>query len=130
MTFHVPEQYRITKHRTMASDARDGNNGAFEMPSPIAERTLWIVASDGLGWEHVSVHAEQKGRSRTPVWMEMCRVKDVFWDDDDVVVQFHPRASDYVNYHENTLHLWRPTDVEMPTPDPIMVGPKTAGGKR
>lgn len=124
MTFHVPEQYRLREHPQLGSDVGAGNNGAFAMPSPIRDRTLWLIASDGLGWEHVSVHAEEKKRSRTPVWTEMCRVKESFWDDEDVVVQFHPRRSEYVNCHEHTLHLWRPTDIALPTPDPLMVGPR------
>lgn len=127
MTFHVPHQHRIRKHATLASDDSFGNNGAFEMPSPVGpygERTLWIIASDGAGWEHVSVHVTQKDRSRTPVWDEMAWVKDLFWDDDDWVVQFHPARREYVNAHENTLHLWRPTHAKMPTPPSILVGPK------
>lgn len=86
-------------------------------------RRLVIVASDGLGWEHVSVSVRDGKRVRTPVWDEMAHVKDVFWDDEDVVVQFHPRRSEYVNCHENVLHLWRPVGIELPTPDPILVGP-------
>ncbi len=54
----------------------------------------------------------------------MCFIKDLFWDEDDVVVQYHPAKSDYVNNHQYTLHLWRPTEGEMPTPPSIMVGIK------
>lgn len=61
---------------------------------------------------------------RCPTWSEMCRVKAAFWDDDDVVVQYHPARSDYVNVHPYCLHLWRPVGIQMPQPDSLMVGPK------
>jgi hypothetical protein len=95
----------------MGSGPSSGHNGVFIVPSPSKNgRTLIIIASDGLGWEHASIHVERKdGEMQTPYWEEMCFVKDLFWDEDDVVVQYHPAKRDYVNVHPNTLHLWRPT---------------------
>ena len=40
-------------------------------------------------------------------WEEMCRVKDIFWGEDECVVQFHPPKSEYVNLHPYCLHLWK-----------------------
>lgn len=124
--FHVPNRYRIREKRDRhVTDEEFGNNGWFLIPSPKQSgRRLLIVASDGLGWEHVSVHAAEGTRTITPTWDEMCFVKDIYWDEEDVVVQFHPRRSEYVNWHPNTLHLWRPTGFIFPTPDPILVGPR------
>ena len=101
--------------------ALDGNNGAFHLDSPQSGWRLTIIASDGEGWEHVSIHAyRNRGKHpaqwRTPSWNEMCFVKDQFWDGEDVVMQLHPRRSTYVNVHPNTLHLWRPTEATIPTP--------------
>jgi hypothetical protein len=45
----------------------------------------------------------------------------MFFRDDEVVLQYHPRKEDYVNRLRNCLHLWRPQDVEMPTPPKIYV---------
>ncbi len=123
--FHVPECYRFFTG-LLASDSADGNNGAFLLPDP--KRRLWVIASDGMGWEHVSVHAEQGARTRTPSWDEMCRVKDAFWDAEDVVIQFHPRHSQYVNNHPHALHLWRPIGVELPEPPSICVGTQEGMG--
>ena len=47
MSFHVPERYRLVDG-PMPSDESDGNNGCFFMPSPIGERALFMIASDGL----------------------------------------------------------------------------------
>ena len=67
------------------------------------------VEDDGKT-EHVSVSltkATGEPFLRTPTWEEMCYVKDQFWGDEDVVVQFHPKKSEYVNVHSYVLHLWR-----------------------
>lgn len=97
-------------------------------------------------WEHVSVHAYRGGdveshihhsflegtrpyttgrplQQRTPSWKEMAYVKRLCWDAEDVVVQFHPRESEYVNCHPHVLHLWRPRCAVIPTPPPELVGP-------
>src|SRR5262245_31661771 len=58
-------------------------------------------ADSHYGWEHVSVSCVD----RTPTWTEMCFVKDLFWRDDETVVQYHPRKQDYVNHHACCRHL-------------------------
>ncbi len=133
MSFHVPELARDTTHPILASTSADGNNGAFFIESPEPGWRLALIASDGSEapdqpdwqWEHVSVHAYRAaGQSpRTPTWREMAYVKDLCWDGEDVVIQFHPRKSEYVNYHPFTLHLWRPINQVIPMPPPILVGP-------
>lgn len=122
MSFHVPEQARV-RQGEYGSTKTDGNNGAFMLASPIPGREIAIIASDGLGWEHVSVHCYQRRGKRqwTPTWEEMCWVKSLFWDSEDVVLQFHPRESEYVNLHPHTLHPWRPIGIEIPTPDQSLV---------
>lgn len=119
--FKVPERYRITKNSALANDSSYGNNGAFAIP--LSNRsTACIIASDGEGWEHVSVHIVSDGKERTPTWSEMCKIKDLFWSDEDCVIQFHPRKSEYVNNHKYTLHLWKPINQEIPRPDTMLVG--------
>ena len=54
----------------------------------------------------------------------MCILKDIFFNEDDTVVQYHPAKSEYVNNVPNCLHLWRPINDVMPTPPSIMVGLK------
>lgn len=121
MPFRVPkylEKNRV-RHGIYRSDPEDGPNGKFLLISPQPE--LCMVASDGMGWEHVSVSLED----RCPTWEEMCRVKRLFWDKEDTVIQYHPPESDYVNWHPYVLHLWRPIDIELPRPLPIMVEPRS-----
>jgi len=106
----------------MKSDSTFQNNGCFTLPSMIVGRSLICIASDGLGWEHVSCHVERGREMSTPLWKEMCQLKNIFWDEEDVVMQLHPKQSQYVNVHPHTLHLWRPVGIEIPSPPSIMVG--------
>lgn len=100
------------------SDDSYGFNGMFMLS--VGTTPLRIIASDGMGWKHVSV--SRVGDRRCPTWEMMCAVKDLFWDDEDVVVQYHPAKSQYVNNHPRCLHLWQPTQAELPVPPSIMVG--------
>jgi len=109
-----------------ASDDSFGFNGMFRIP--IAGEIVRCVASDGsdseepmFKWEHVSVSIEHN--PHPPRWGLMCKIKDLFWNEEDWVVQFHPARSAYVNYAKNCLHLWRPLVEKLPTPASIMVGP-------
>ena len=83
---------------------------------------LKIIASSGdqsMRWEHVSVSLTRY--RRTPSWVEMCFVKDLFWDAEEAVMQLHPKKSEYVNTHPGVLHLWRPLDASIPLPPMIAV---------
>jgi len=94
---------------------------------------LIIISSMGYGWEHVSASAP----NRTPNWKEMCFVKDLFWSDEETVIQYHPPKVDYINFNPRVLHLWKPAKVKLrwsflrffiqpatiPMPPKWMVGP-------
>lgn len=81
---------------------------------------LTVIFSNGAGWDHVSVSSP----IRCPTWAEMCAVRDLFWSADEWVLQFHPPEAEYVNFHPNCLHLWRPKDGKVRTPPAWMVGPR------
>src|SRR5262252_10648576 len=121
--FHVPEAARVL-NGPMGTRPDEGQYGAFYLPSPEPGWMLATIASDGgddatpeaIGWEHVSVNAIRGKQSRVPTWKEMAFIKDQFWDAEDVVVQFHPPKSEYVNNHPTVLHLWRWTGGAFPRP--------------
>lgn len=116
MTFKVPEKFRLLTGRFASTEA-DGHNGFFLVKLNRGQ-IVRVIASDGHGWDHVSVSRSD----RVPTWDEMCQVKDIFFDQDDVVVQFHPAKADYVNNHQYCLLLWRWQGGKFPTPDPFMIG--------
>ena len=119
--FHVPEDRRMITGR-MASTPAYGNNGAFELSPIRGGRRLFCIVSDGMGWEHVSVHVLDGKKMHTPTWSEMCHVKDLFWGAEDIVVQYHPPKSEYVNNHPYVLYMWRPISQIVPAPPAILVG--------
>lgn len=123
----APEQYRLKKHPFLGSDSSYGNNGMFIIPHPrISDYFINCMISDGEGWEHVSVSISSTKRKvdRCPTWEEMCFVKNCFWNENETVVEYHPAEEDYVNMHPFVLHLWKPIGIELPKPDPEMVGIK------
>ena len=101
---------------------RTGLDGGIGEIFKIGKRYGSVIWSFGGGWEHVSVCPYK--HSHTPTWDEMCSLKDMFFRDDKVVVQYHPAKSEYVNNMPNCLHLWRPINEVLPTPLSIMVGVK------
>lgn len=127
MTFKVPEANRVRHGRFGSSAEAHGNNGLFVLPplNPLSKMPMRVIASDELGWEHVSVSLQ----SRCPTWDEMCHVKALFWDDEDCVMQLHPPKSRWISNHRYCLHLWRPTHhgCAIPTPPDILVGIQSMG---
>lgn len=122
--FHVPKKYRVIKG-PMASNDLFGNNGMFLIPYPRhsgGTGKITVIASDGENWEHVSVSRP----NRCPTWDEMCKIKELFWDSDDVVIQIHPVEDEYVNNHPYCLHMWRKADTNdfYEKPPKILVGVK------
>lgn len=117
--FKVPEKFRI-KTGTYGSDASYGNNGQFKIKSVKLRRELKVQASDGKGWEHVSVSLPH----RCPTWEEMSAIKAMFWGDEDFVIQIHPEKENHVNQHPYCLHLWRKKDTNdyCEKPDKLLVG--------
>jgi len=112
----VPEKFRVKIGR-MGSTSAFGNNGRFAIKK--GKLIFDIIASDGLDWDHVSVVIIN--RQRAPSWSEMCFIKDLFFNQDECVIQFHPAKDDYINCHKYCLHLWRPQKESIPKPPQIMV---------
>lgn len=117
----IVEKGRI-KEGEFGSDSTYKFFGAFEVLGPCG-RVLRIFSSESVPeypWDHVSVTVS----NRCPNWQEMCFIKDLFFEDEEPVMQLHPPKSEYINNHEYCLHLWRPTNKEIPLPPSILVGVK------
>jgi hypothetical protein len=97
----------------------DQYNGSFELRIRPTTIRVWVIASDGGGWDHVSVSVSNA--RRLPTWSEMNYIKRLFFHDDEAVMQLHPPAAQYVNNAE-VLHLWRPHSDPIPLPPMWMVG--------
>lgn len=78
---------------------------------------MTVIASWGEGWEHISA----AGKERCPTWGEMSALLDMLRLPDETWMQLHVPATEHVNYKETCLHMWRPTDAEIPRPPQWMV---------
>lgn len=130
----IPEEHRLNRP---GFGIKGDPFGAFKCDSPTRKlHELIIMASPGgtfedggkqrtVKWEHVSVHASANFTgtwvNTTPTWDEMDYVKGLFWDPADVVMQLHVNDGKKIDIHKFTLHLWRPTDKDIPLPDPDLV---------
>lgn len=98
----------------------DGGMGRFTKGSQKEMTVIWSFAG---GWEHVSID----GKKRMPTWEEMCQLKDMFFDDTECCVEYHPPKSEYVNNVNYCLHIWKPIEKysgKLPIPPSIFVGLK------
>jgi len=112
------EGYRLNE-TPLGKSPYGANHGLFQIgqlkviSSGNADDNPWSA-----GWEHVSVSC----MDRIPTWVEMCKVKELFWRDDETVIQFHPRKDKYINQHPYTLHLWKRGDSEYELPPAELIG--------
>lgn len=96
--------------------------GIFLVPHPAGDlKVIVSAACDEAPWDHVSVSK----KNRCPNWLEMCKIKDLFFDPDEAAMQIHPPANDYIDCHPYCLHIWKPMNQEIPLPPSIMVAPKS-----
>ena len=104
-------------HPTLGSSPWGENCGYFEIAC--SRGWLRVIASDGTmsGWEHVSVSLVDG----IPSWLDMKQVKELFWGDDETVLEFHPEKASYVNAHDSVLHLWRQVGVNHPLPPRLLI---------
>src|SRR5262245_56707138 len=109
----VPEKLEAGRDRSLSSPDY-GLTGAFVLNGPCGS-VLRIIANDAeepsaQGWEHVSVSCPH----RCPNWEELCFIKDLFWEDEELDIQYHVPKSQHIDNHPHVLHLWR--DIQNPHP--------------
>ena len=109
-------EYRCEEvERTLYGTTGDSGNGVFMIP--YKKMKLYVIASNGHGWDHVSVSA----KGRAPTWEEMEHIKRLFFKDDETAMQLHVPPSEHINLAMNALHLWRPQCENIPRPPHYMV---------
>jgi hypothetical protein len=116
-------------HRYKVDGPNDMIDGRYHIPHPkISGYVMLVIASTGMGWDHVSVSLwdcrgkNPKAVERCPTWDDMCYLKNLFFNKDETVIQYHPPEASYVNNHKYCLHLWRSQEIEIPVPERILVG--------
>lgn len=112
------EIIKSNRYLNVKKEGRDGFGGTFYDKK--SRCYLNFIMSWGAGWEHCSVSLP----TRTPSWEQMCAIKDLMWDENEVCYELHPAKKDYINNHPYCLHIWKPIDQKIPLPPSIMVGLK------
>jgi len=103
----------------MASDPSWCCCGAFLVKSPVDRELMNVIASNGAGWDHVSVSRED----RCPTWAEMEFVRSLFFQNDETVMQLSVPREQHISICDTCLHMWRPQHANIPRPPAWMVGP-------
>jgi hypothetical protein len=114
------DEYRDRSRRVIEfyGNAGDNETGVFDIPYPRTGVRLKVVASAGLGWDHVSVSLP----NRCPNWPEMEHIKRMFFRSDETAMQLHVPPTDHISFHPYCLHLWRPQHLDIPRPPNELVG--------
>ena len=112
------EEIKRIRNLKIIIEGEDGFSAWYTDPQDL--KVYSIIMSWGGGWEHFSINPYR--RNQTPSWDLMCRMKELFFKDDEACVEYHPRKQDYVNNMPHCLHIWRPLEKELPVPPPIYVG--------
>lgn len=97
------ERGRVIFGRFASTPDEHGVQGLFLLK--VLGTEMRIIASNGAGWDHISVSPAKL--KRTPTWEEMECIKQMWFEPEETVVQFHPKQSEYKNFHPYVLHLWR-----------------------
>lgn len=77
---------------------------AFLFPLSDVKVPVSAYPNDDI-WEHVMINLISQ--QRCPTYEEMCKLKENFWKQNEITLQVHPAKSEYVNFCEYALHLWR-----------------------
>ena len=106
------EELKQTPHLCITAKIMDGIYEGWVEWSGFRGTVIFGYNEAGL-MEHVSISSYK--RRQLPRWEDMCRLKDMFFYPNEMVVQIHPSEERYVhsvgigpNKLENVLHLWRP----------------------
>jgi hypothetical protein len=75
------------------------------------ERCLQVIVSvERQGGDELWLHLSVSRQRRLPDWDDLKLVRDVFLGPETPAVQVLAPASEWVNVHENCLHLWSLVD--------------------
>jgi len=108
--FASAETFRVNKF----SCEGDGY-GLFFIPSG-SESPLRVLLSDGCGWDHVSImHPD-----RPPTNQEVAAVRVMFWEREEIVVEYHDPLVFIPETPVTIRHLWCPQGCQLLRP-PAMV---------
>jgi len=111
------DRYRVLHDAVVERYGGKGFDNAGMFHIPVGVTVLKVIATNGDGWDHVSVSC----RTRCPTWQEMSIIAKMFFRSNECAFQLHVPDEDYVNNHPYTLHWWRAHKQGIPRPPKEMV---------
>lgn len=99
------EEIAKTPNLLIRTNTETGGTGIL-MYGNLRNCTVIWGRAEGGKYDHVSICPT----GRLPTWSEMCKVKDMFFYDEEECYQMFPKKSEYVNLAKNCLHIWRNVD--------------------
>ncbi|MDE5860853.1 MAG: hypothetical protein K2H28_01515 [Ruminococcus sp.] len=80
-------------------------------------KRIFFTAKWNDNWEQVYISRV----SNRPKWDELCETKEIFWNDDECVIQYIPSESMHKDKYNNCLYLWKSVSVEIPIPPETLI---------
>ena len=114
------DEIRMLPRTQITAETMDGFAATVQLLSSTKSRPARVIGSWSCWWDHVSVSFS----NRMPTWDEMAEIKRMFFKPDEVCIEYHPAETEYVNFHNYCLHIWRPQRADIPIPPSWMVGPR------
>ena len=90
--------------------------GIFNIPLECSRETATVTVEKPFNsklWEHVSCSLTY----RYPTFREMKEVRKLLFEDDEIVIQYHPPKEKYANVAPYCLHLWQYKDDKFKLPN-------------
>lgn len=91
---------------------RGGRNNCLRGGRPVAGReasSLTVLSSlDRMNNNALVLHVSVSRMNKLPTWEDLKCVKNVFMGRDVDAFHVIPKASDHVNLHNYTMHIWTP----------------------
>lgn len=104
------------------------HSGSFLYPMENDKNAFIISTKDRRGWNHVSIHLQNdlgECITKVPSHEDMQVIRNLFFNSEDLVQEFHPEKKDYINNHSYTLHLWESTEEKVEKPNSNILSKNT-----
>jgi len=109
----LPTKRQLARHHWLLAEKKRKDGAKYlHRLNGLTAIVSGTVEEDGRRWLHLSI-AHPLG---LPSWESLRHAKELFLGRDSRAVQVLPPADEYVNIHQNCLHLWCCIDGD-PLPD-------------
>ncbi len=115
------DRYRYDKKQPefIKDNSRRSLIGIFEIPLNKKE-TVSVIADNGISfpeWEHLSVSTSKRFLTNEEIHF----IKDIFFNDDEIVIQIYSKNNIVKSKKNYCIHLWKLKTEDIPLPPMYML---------